>query len=404
MLTLKAKKTKMELLIIGTADSIFFEHYTKNLKIQNPNINIDIFSLTAIKGNHDLSACDTICSSKWENLIYSRIRGIRVILYPIHTWLSLIAFLINNKKKYDIIHFKWVVPSIVIFPSLITSYSKKSVATFWGAEFENLGLFYSKTIYRMLLKHFLRKISIITYATNEGYQEIFKLCHNNDKLKYAIYGSSVAGVQEQLVTYETKRKSKEILLMNFRKITISIAYSGKEVHRHIPIINMLFSDDNFTKSKDNFTFILPMTYGCELGYIKNVENLLKSYGADYKVFTQKMTDLEVARLRNATDIMIQLTTSDGRSASIIESLLSGAILISGKWLPYEVFRDKSLYFYELDNIDASLPELILKLSLNIDDELKKCQENKFKLGFETWDRVINSWIDIYDKLLMMESN
>jgi hypothetical protein len=142
-----------------------------------------------------------------------------------------------------------------------------------------------------------------------------------------------------------------------------------------------------------------MTHGCSDSYANDVVNLVKENNVTYKLLTKMMTDAEVARLRNATDIMIQLSSVDARSASVIESILAGSILISGKWLPYEEFRQKHLYFYELENIDAALPKLILQLSKNIDEELNKCQNNKLKWEAETWGKVIDNWIAIYDKLL-----
>jgi len=46
----------MEILLIGSADSIFFEHYCKNLKLQKPDIKIDIFYVmfkkNAIRGTY----------------------------------------------------------------------------------------------------------------------------------------------------------------------------------------------------------------------------------------------------------------------------------------------------------------------------------------------------------------
>ena len=198
---------------------------------------------------------------------------------------------------------------------------------------------------------------------------------------------------------EPKNKSKSLLGINKNKITISIGYSGKEIHQHAEILKTLFKDAKFISAKDKFVFILPMSHGCTTDYINQIESLAKSYSLNYKLLTQIMTDAEIARLRNATDIMIQLSTSDGRSASIIESLLAGAILISGSWLPYKMFKEKNLYFHELSKIDFSLPELILKISLNINGELKTCQGNKEKWGFETWEKVIENWIDIYDALL-----
>ena len=142
-----------------------------------------------------------------------------------------------------------------------------------------------------------------------------------------------------------------------------------------------------------------MNYGSSEIYINKVETLLKNYNVDYFLFTKKISDIEIARLRNSTDIMIQLSKFDGLSASIIESLLAGTILISGEWLPYKILKEKQLHYYELKSIDNSLPKLILKISENINEELKKCQSNKDKMKFNTWNQVIVDWINIYDKIL-----
>jgi hypothetical protein len=97
--------------------------------------------------------------------------------------------------------------------------------------------------------------------------------------------------------------------------------------------------------------------------------------------------------------MVQLSKSDGLSSSIVETFYAGSIIISGKWLPYEVFRESGLYFHELDEINQELPELILKLSKSLDKELKLCQQNKIKWNYDTWETVIPNWIECYDKVL-----
>jgi len=390
----------MDLLLVGSADSIFFEHYIKNLKARRPEIKVDVFSIPPVNGKYDLSSCNKVGVNKWEETLLCKIKGIRSIIKPFYSWHSMYYFLQRNNKQYDIIHFKYLVPSVVLFPTLIMKHCRKSVATLWGAEIDVQKIFYSKILYIYFLKIFLHNVDHMTFASKEQLNQITQLGVESDKLSYAIYGSSIYDEIEKLVAFENKDKSKELLGIDKKKITISIGYSGKESHQHKIIISTLFKNSTFTVNKEKFTLILPMTHGCNDSYTNDVVNLVKKNGATYKLLTKKMADAEVARLRNATDIMLQLSSVDARSASVIESILAGSILISGKWLPYEEFRQKQLYFYELENIDASLPNLILQLSENIDEELNKCQNNKLKWDVETWGKVIDNWVAIYDKLSM----
>lgn len=389
----------MDLLLIGSADSIFFEHYIKNLKARRPDINVNVFSFPPVTGKYDLSLCNKIGVNKWEETLLSKIKGIRTIIKPFYSWYSMYSFLMKSNNKYDIIHFKFLVPSVVLFPTLIMKHCKKSIATFWGAEINVQKIFYSKILYTLFLKRFLHYIDNITLSSKEQLDQIRHLGIETDKVNYAIYGSSIYDEIEKLIAFETKNKSKELLGIDNKKITISIGYSGKELHQHKKIIHTLFKDSSFSSNKEKFMIILPMNYGCSDSYINDVEKLAKEYNATYILLTKKMTDTEVARLRNATDIMVQLSTVDARSASVIEAILAGSILISGRWLPYKEFRQKQLYFYELKDIDASVPNLILQLSENIDEELNKCQNNKLKWESETWGKIIENWIAIYNKIV-----
>lgn len=388
----------MELLLVGQADSIFFEYYTKKLKGKNPDINIDVFSIDAITGKYDLTACRAIFPNKWEDSILSKIKGIRFFIKPFYTWYALHKFLRAQQKQYDIIHFKWLIPGVILFPNHILKYSKKTVATFWGGELEHQRILLSKALYRSRLKSFLKKADCITYITNELFDEIKKLGIDERRLTYAIYSSGVYAEIDKIKSTEDRRTSKKRLGINPNTITLSIGYSGKKIHQHTLILDALFTNPDFRKNKEKFTIILPMMYGCATSYTQQVENLAKSWDANYLLLTEHLDEPAVARLRNATDILIQLSLFDAHSASIIETILAGTILIAGQWLPYDIFKEKQLRFYEQDHIDASLPELVMKISDNMETELTRCEDNRVKWGVETWDETITNWMAIYDRI------
>jgi hypothetical protein len=389
----------MEVLLVGQADSIFFENYTKTIKSYRPDINFDVFSVDKVIGKYDLSACNDVYFNTWEESTFKYIKGLRGIIYPIYTWFLLFYFLKKKKKIYDIIHFKWLIPGVILFPNGINKYAKKKVATFWGGEFESQKLLFSKVIYINFLKRFLKNIDSVTYSTKEQSEIISKLGVKKNKLNFAIYGSSIYKEIEKLTQNETKEDCKKYWNVSTGKITISIGYSGKTVHQHIQIFETLFKCKNFLERVNDYVFILPFTHGGTKEYYSYIIEQLENVNANYLLLSEKMSDADVARLRYATDIMLQLSIFDGRSASIIESLLAGSILISGKWLPYQVFHDKKINFLELDLIDSSLPKMILNITENIQNELLYYKENKTKWGFETWERVIPNWIKIYDKVI-----
>jgi|LSQX01.1.fsa_nt_gb hypothetical protein len=390
----------MEVLLVGQADSIFFEHYTKTIKKQRPDINFNVFSVDAIQGKYDLSACNLVHINSWVESPYRKIKGVRTILQPFITWLSLYIFLKRNKKRYDIIHFKWLIPGVILFPNIIRKYTIKTIATFWGSEMESQNLLFSKNLYVITLNNFLRKCNVVANRSKKVEEYISNELNAKQKFHKAHYGSSIIDEIQKLSKSETKEESKGKIGINGKLITIAIGYSGKTLHQHILVLEEIFKSEKFNNLKEKFHFILPLNYGCSMEYAQHVELKIKMYTDKFTIINPgKYTDVEIARLRNATDILIQLSKSDGLSASIIESFYAGSIIISGKWLPYEVLRKAELYFYELDNIDENLPEMLLKLSKNFDYEIDLCLQNKTRWSYDSWGKVIPNWLDIYDKVL-----
>jgi hypothetical protein len=390
----------MKVLLIGQADSIFFEHYTKTIKNQRPDINFDIFSVDAIQGKYDLSACNLIQINSWVESPFRKIKGIRTILQPFITWLSLYSFLKLNKKRYDIIHTKWLIPGVILFPNIIGKYTLKIIATFWGGEIESQKILYSQRIYLKILKNFLRKCDGVANRSKKIEDYVNKELNAKQKFHIAYYGSSIIDEIRKLSKSETKEESKSKIGINDKLRTIAIGYSGKALHQHLTIIEEIFKSQKFNNFKDKFHFILPLNYGCSMEYAQHVELKIRMYTKKFTIIKPgKYSDVEIARLRNATDILIQLSKSDGLSASIIESFYAQSIIISGKWLPYEVFRKAKLHFYELDGIDDNLPEMLIKLSTNFDFEIDLCLQNRTKWDYDSWGKVIPNWIKIYEKVL-----
>ncbi len=390
---------EMKILLIGQADSIFFEHYTKTIIAIKPEVSFDIFSIDAINGKYDLSACNKIYVNKWEKSLLSKIKGLRRILQPFYTYSSLWRFLKSNNKTYDIIHIKWLVPGVIICPGMLKRYSKRIIGTFWGGELERQEIFLVIQLYKIFLKNFLNNIDAITLATDERKRYIEKL--TNTKCYIAKYGSSILSQLEEFYNRgESKIESKVKLGIDSALTTVAIGYSGKSIHRHVPIINELFNDPKFLENSDKFHFILQMNYGCGSDYVYKVKEIISKYTNKFTIlYPGKYTDEEIARVRNATDVLIQLSSTDGLSSSIIESFYAGTIIIAGSWLPYGIFKKSGLHFYELDNIDKNLPDLLLRILLNIENELKICSSNRKKYEYNLWEHAIKSWINIYDILL-----
>lgn len=260
---------------------------------------------------------------EFRTSFWAKLFLIRTIIQPLYEWYHLYMFLKTANIKYDIIHYKWLRPGIIILPRFIKKYTKRIIATPWGGEFEHQTLFFSKRLYTQALKKFLNAIDITTYTTDESLKQISSLNIKHSKVRFLTYGSSITSELIKLKTEEGKSESKLKLGLQTDEIVIAIGYSGKDLHQHIRVIKELGKSKEIESWKDRLLLLLPMTYGRIESYVAEVEKVLIDYNFKYKILTSNLSDKEVARLRNACDIMIQASSFDGLSSSIRETIIAG---------------------------------------------------------------------------------
>jgi glycosyltransferase involved in cell wall biosynthesis len=95
--------------------------------------------------------------------------------------------------------------------------------------------------------------------------------------------------------------------------------------------------------------------------------------------------------------MINMLKTDSFSGSMQEFLYGSNVVITGSWLPYEIFDKEGIMYKKINNpselsnilieVMNDLPNLKMGLSRNID----------IISNLSSWDNNIQSWIDAYEK-------
>lgn len=377
------------LLIVGNANDVFIYNFAKWVK-SKMDVSIDVFSFfSSNKQSYDNKYYDNIYRPKLS--FVSKIRYVRSFSTPFEQSCSLKRFI--KDKHYDVIHCHWLLPSTILTTNL-SSHCDKLCATFWGGELEKQEICHSHKLYMLYLECFLKKVSIIANA--EEFKQ--KLCKKypflENNYRVASLGSSSIGELYNLIETEDKKTSKQHLSIDSNKITVLIGYSGKTAHNHIDIINEL---KKYSDYKEKIHILAPMTRGGEESYINQVESALIDSDFSYTLISGRfLSDLEIARLRNATDITLQLSTVDGFSRSIVECLCAKSVLIYGNWLDYP----KYLKTYNFSAIAVpSIAEGVAKCCNVVDNfnNYKISTENNSLNGKDnfSWSKCIDAWISIY---------
>lgn len=378
------------LLIVGSANDIFITNMTKWLKASMTDSTIDIFEFFPTTTQENNTYFDDLGSSN-SDVWFAKVKGINS-LYPYYASYKLKRFL--KGKHYDVIQCHWLTPPLVVTRN-IHKHCNKLFATFWGGELDGgLKLLFSERIYRKYLNSFITKIDYL--ISSNGFKSIVTKTYPKLATKHIEGHLGSAPLEElyNLMEHEDKLSSKEKLSINTNKKTLLIGYSGKSLHQHLPIIEALAQRDEL---KSKIHILAPMTRGGGKIYCDKVDSALQDSGYTYTLLRDRyLSDGDIARLRNATDITLQLSKFDGFSRSIVECLCAKSVLVYGNWLSYkEHLINNGFIGHKVQTINEGI-ETVARIVDNI-EQYKDEVENNSRNGKEKnlWSECIKDWVNAY---------
>ena len=384
------------LIVTHTSNDIFIYNFCKWLKIFEPGWEIDIFEFYSNPAqgftNEYYDSVTTVPRSKNKFLRFQ----LPKFFSPFYIRHYLKEYI--SGKHYDIIQCHWIISPMVV-SSFLHKYCDKLYVTFWGGELNNgssnfVRIFHSKQIYMYCLGQLLNKCDgIINSKPNSMLSRRYPFV--KEKFFSAHFGSAPLESLYALMQSDSKQESKQKLGIEPQRISVMIGYSGKTLHQHIPIIEELKKNETL---KSRIHLLAPMTRDANLIYKNRVEKALKESGFSHTLlFGKFMSDREMAQLRNATDVTMQLSDFDGYSRSIDECLCAKSLVIYGAWLNGYKERLASDGFYarevsSIENAVKDLEHVVCHLS-DYEDLLKLNSEHG--KGKNLWSECIKDWIEIY---------
>lgn len=383
----------LKILILGNISSTFILNYVKELKAKM-NCEIDIFTEPIQSQEKEyvkqfIRYFDNIYEiSKYNNEIINRIPKIRGILQ-----IKNIANQIDNLGNYDICHIHYLSIEYGYLYKQIRNRCKKLIISIWGSDFYRTNWREKKVQYNII--KYADRITFITKQTKEEFRKYFKKI-DKDKLKIKKFGSTPLGILRN-IEHISKKDCKKSFDISANSIVVTCGHNASQGNEHIKIIKSI----EIVKHKlpDNILFLFPFTYGCVRKYFLKVKGLLDKSNLNYRVLTDFLSDYEVAQLRKASDIMINLPISDQLSGSMQESLYTGNIIITGDWLPYKILEEKGIFMLKVSSVGEVGEKLLYSVN-NLRNLKESCKGNSQIIwNISSWDKNINDWIQMYKELL-----
>lgn len=191
---------------------------------------------------------------------------------------------------------------------------------------------------------------------------------------------------------------QEILTANdipSNKVIVVCGHNAVKANRHKELIASLKRIDKGIL--DRCFFIFPMTYGDALGeYTKEITRILGESNLQYRVLNDFMTFQKLAEFISITDIHIKVQTTDALSSTLLEYMYAGAVVITGKWLPYQPLRNKGIVYKTVNTIE-DVTKVLSDIVNKLDYYKEECKVNrKIIYDMSSWDRMAKRWMSFWN--------
>lgn len=359
----------------------------RRLKLEE-GIHFDCFVIT------ELTSDQRNCLKKtFENVFCLNLRKSVIRRIPKVRFFSTLLGLKSvaaNLPVYDCIHINFHHYYLALISGQLRKKCNKLFVTFYGSDFNNvewyLHLFNARTI----------KISDCVFVvSNPSFLSLISKKYKLEERKIATdVLMPLMPSFETFATYlneNSTEQAKETL--RIIKPVIVCGYSAAPIVRHEKIIDALHA----LKGKlGPYKILFPMAYGVNAEESRAMVNiLLADSGLDYEILADYLPTESIQPLRLSADIFIHIQSRDQMSASMLEHLAAGSVVITGKWLPYDELEKRGVFFLRIDREDL-LADALRTVLENLDDYKEKARVNrKIILDMMDWKNIKEKWERYY---------
>ena len=369
---------KKKIIVLGNINSIWIKQFVEYVLIpKNYEVYLD-------KGHSEKITYESFYESIGVHIIGGYKLNTTIMNIPIVNSLYL-----RYKKKNSLLGYRGLFDGIFVFFSVpieiecalyLNTNNIPIVSAFIGSDILKAN---KKQI--VLLNQLLKNQYLNAVCTSAAPYDRFKACFpwkNADVIRFSIptfsYIDNIIDIREESI--EKTRSHKR---------NVCIGYNARKEQQHIKVIEALAKLPQ--EIKQTLVLVLPMTYLVDEDYIKVVEESLMDSGLEYHIIRNYMDSEAMAKLWLSIDIYINAQKTDALSASMLEALYAGAIVISGGWLKY-----KELDEYGIDVIQFSdFSDLTRTVAEHIDERRDNSVHDKLKdnISIDKFQRGWNEYIN-----------
>lgn len=394
--------TKKKVLLVGDASSYFIKSIYSNVTSLG-KYDLGIFNINPKNSNQSHTNKSNVNSKSKDETSKSfsvklanwlaniKIPFLKTLLYKAYLLYNFINFY-RVAKKYDVLNFHHLDDNAREYIHFSTRFlaHKKHILSLWGSDFYKRDRKEDDAFKRLL-----KKAHTITF-TNEKSKELFISEFDWEKDNIFVIQFGLAQLDLIRNHQSAKDEIKRELSIAENKTVLTVGYNASANQQHEAIITELKVLAEDKEWVEELHLIVPLTYGAPLAYKEELSKLYGHLAFSSTIYENYLDDELITKLRKVSDIMIQLQQTDQFSGSMQEYLFANNIVITGSWLPYQVFKTKGVYFEEIDSV-SELSNLLKSVLIKKDECSVKTQINADIIyNLSSWKSTIQKWVELYE--------
>ncbi|CAM3877012.1 glycosyltransferase [Castellaniella denitrificans] len=299
-------------------------------------------------------------------------------------------FLISQ-ERFDVVHFHYVSEDTdLIYYKSVRRYDARVILTYWGSDLLRNDRPRSN-------KRIRKRADSIVCLSEKLAARYLSLYGKGDKNKLKTIGFGISGYDYIDRIYSENRglDAKGLLSLPESKLHVAVGYNASEAQQHVGVIRAIARLPK--EYKEELHLILQLSYGKseDCSYYDLINRELEASGCSWTIINEFLDDYNSALLRCDIDIFVHAQVTDSLSASMLEYLYAGAVVINGSWLDYPMLsalENKCLSFDDFDGLTGLL-ESVMKGSHG--REKMSASDKETLRAINSWQSVRSTWLGLY---------
>jgi len=296
-----------------------------------------------------------------------------------------------TQTRAEIVHIHFLMPYYFFLVPLLLVTRKRLVLSIYGSDLQAAA---RKPIIKWSYIPLLYLSEQIVF-TNHNYRELFSSLFGKKyerKISIIPMGLKCIEVIDALGPISKTELESEFGVTPGKTVVVCGTYGGANNNQY-KILSEIEACDSTTKTRLHLVF--PCTYGASEDERAQLRQKLNTSGIPFTILESYLSYTDLARLRMITQVLIHTPNADQFSGAMLESLYSGAYLITGSWLNYTEMDEWGVHYKKVN----SLQEIPMQLNgYFTTGGLSVAEANQNKAAIKqhiSWPSSIQSWIQLY---------